>query len=383
MDEDTSPKAAAGAPPGSTPFALFGTGIGVVLLAAIAVLALTVHQHRSEAHEAQARKTALAEGPYVRVARVALTRAARTVSLPAEVRAWQQATLYAKVSGYLKTIAVDKGDRIRRNQILATLEAPEIEQQVLAAKADLELRHQVVERDRGLVGPAVISQQEFDQADAQEKVSAAALARAKAQREYQLLRAPFDGVVTARYADPGALLPAATGSTQAAQPLVEVADLSRLRISLQLGQADAELVRVGDPVQLQLDPSAPPVEAKVSRLSRELDPRTRTMLAEIELHNPPEGIYPGAFINVTLALRGARRPLVPAEALLLQRGEPVVATVTDRRIHFVKVRTGTDDGRDIEVLEGLKGGELVALNLASDAAEGAQVQPVGPDAGAK
>ena len=383
MDNSDLPGPRLAATRAPIPFALFGTGMGIVLLTLIALIGVVVHQRRAEAHEAQARKTTLAEGPFVRVARVMLTKAARTVALPAEVRAWQQATLYAKVSGYLKTISVDKGDRVKKNQILATLEAPEIEQQVLAAQADLELRHQIVERDRKLVAPAVISQQEFDQADAQEKVAATALARAKAQREYQLLRAPFDGVVTARFADPGALLPAATSSTQAAQPLVEVADLSRLRISLQLGQADAELVRVGDPVQLQLEAGAPPVNAKVSRLSSALDPHTRTMLAEIELRNPPEGIYPGAFINVTLALRGTMRPLVPAEALLLQSGEPVVATVVDRKIHFVKVRTGIDDGRNVEVLTGLKGDELVALNLASDAAEGAQVQPVGPDAGAK
>jgi RND family efflux transporter MFP subunit len=189
--------------------------------------------------------------------------------------------------------------------------------------------------------------------------------------------------VTARFADPGALLPAATGNTQAAQPLLEIADLNSLRISLQLGQDDAALVRVGDPVELQLRAEGAPVAAKITRLSRTLDARTRTMLAEIELKDPPEGMYPGAFVNVSVSLKGAPRPIVPAEAILLQDGGSVVPTVEDRKIHFVKVRTGIDDGRTIEILSGLRGGELVALNLASDAREGAVVRPVGPDAVAK
>jgi RND family efflux transporter MFP subunit len=365
------------------PTALLGTGLGLVVLAAVAVLLLTVRQRRAEADESSARKQVLAEGPYVRVARVGVSPAARRVSLPAEVRAFQRATLYAKVSGYLKTIAVDKGDRVRKDQLLATLEAPDIEQQVLAAQAELDLRRQVVRRDRGLIASEVVSRQELEQAEALEKVAETAVARAKALREYQVMRAPFDGVVTARFADPGALLPAATGSTQAAQPLLEIADLNSLRISLQLGQDDAALVRVGDPVELQLRAEGAPVVAKISRLSRTLDARTRTMLAEVELRDPPEGMYPGAFVNVTVSLRGAPRPLVPAEAILLQDGAPVVPTVEDRKIHFVKVRTGVDDGRTIEILSGLRGGELVALNLASDAREGAAVRPVGPDAVAK
>ena len=365
------------------PKALLGAGLGLVILAAVAALLLTVRQRRAEAHESAARKQALAEGPYVRVARVGVSPAARTVSLPAEVRAFQRATLYAKVSGYLKTIAVDKGDRVRKDQLLATLEAPDIEQQVLAAQADLDLRRQVVRRARGLIASAVVSRQELEQAEALEKVAETAVARAKALREYQVMRAPFDGVVTARFADPGALLPAATGSTQAAQPLLEIADLNSLRISLQLGQDDAALVRVGDSVELQLRAEGAPVAAKISRLSRALDARTRTMLAEVELRDPPEGMYPGAFVNVSLSLKGAPRPLVPAEAILLKDGAPVVPTVEDRKIHFVKVRTGVDDGRTIEILSGLRGGELVALNLASDAREGAAVRPVGPDAIAK
>src|SRR5204863_332411 len=137
--------------------------------------------------------------------------------------------------------------------------------------------------------------QDREAADEGVKVARAALVRAQVQKEYQVLRAPFDGTVTARFADPGTLLPAATGSTSSAQPLLEVAQLDRLRVALHLGQDDAARVRVGDKVQLQTSRDQPPFEARISRISQSLDPRTRTMMCESDLPQPPEGLYPGAF----------------------------------------------------------------------------------------
>ncbi|HVI22751.1 MAG TPA: hypothetical protein VM691_04660, partial [Myxococcales bacterium] len=113
----------------------------------------------------------------------------------------------------------------------------------------------------------------------------------------------------------------------------------------------------------------------VSRLSQALDPRTRTMLCEIDLLAPPPGLYPGAFVQASITLRGSPRPLVPTDALVAQGGQLFVATVQDDKVHFTKVRLGVDDGQNIEVLEGLRGGELVALNLATDVADGSPVRP--------
>jgi hypothetical protein len=127
-------------------------------------------------------------------------------------------------------------------------------------------------------------------------------------------------------------------------------------------------------VQLQNSPDAPAVTAKISRLSRTLDPRTRTMLCEIDLPHPPEGLYPGAFVDASIVLHGARRPLVPTDALVGKGGQIFVPTVQDGRVHFNKVRLGADDGTRVEVLEGLRGGELVALNLASDVADNSPVR---------
>ncbi len=346
----------------------------VVLAAAAGTATLFLRERNAQARQVEILRQELAQGPMVRVAEVPLASADRTVSLPAEVRAEKHAVLYAKVSGYVKRLNVDRGDRVKKGQELAVLESPDLDEQVAAAKADLEFRQQQVDRYRSLTPSGYVARQDLDQAEQAFKLAQATLARARVQKSYEVLRAPFDGTVTGRYADPGALLPAATGSTTSAQPLLEVAQLDRLRIALHLAQDDAARVRVGDAVQLQIAPDTPPVSAKVSRLSRSLDPRTRTMLCEIDLLHPPEGLYPGAFVDASLVLRGVQRPLVPTDALVGKGGQIFVPTVQGGRVHFNKVRLGVDDGTRVEVLEGLHGGELVALNLASDVPDDAPVR---------
>ena len=346
----------------------------VVLAAAAGVATLFLRQHGAQARQVEQLAKDLSQGPVVRVATVKLGAAERLVSLPAEVRADQHATLYAKVSGYLKVVTVDKGSRVRKGEVLAELESPDLDEQVAAAQAELTFRKQQLERVARLAPSGRVSQQDREQAEEAVKVAQATLARARVQKSYQILRAPFDGTITARYADPGALLPAATGSTTAAQPLLEIAQLDRLRIALQLAQDDAARVRVGDEVKLQPGGDEPPLSAKVSRIAHALDSRTRTMLCEIDLPHPPQGLYPGAFVEASIVLHGTARPLVPADALLGRSGQLYVPTVLEGHVHFQQVRLGLDDGANVEVLEGLRGGELVALNLATDVPDGAPVR---------
>jgi RND family efflux transporter MFP subunit len=346
----------------------------VVFAAAAGTATLFLRERNAQARQVESLKQDLAQGPMVRVAEVPLAAADRLVSLPAEVRAEMHVVLYAKVSGYLKKLNVDRGDRVRKGQELAVLESPDLDEQVAAAQAELAFRKQQLDRHRNLAPLGYVARQDLDQAEESMKLSEAALARARVQKSYQVLRAPFDGTVTGRFADPGALLPAATGSTSSAQPLLELAQLDQLRVALQLAQDDAARVRVGDAVTLRIAPDSPPVTAKVSRVSRSLDPRTRTMLCEIDLPHPPVGLYPGAFVDASIVLRGAQRPLVPTDALVGKGGQIFVPTVQDGRVHFNKVRLGVDDGARVEVLEGLQGGELVALNLTSDVPDNAPVR---------
>ena len=346
----------------------------VLILAAFAGTAvLFVREHRANARQVEQLRRDLDRGPVVRVARVKLAPAEHVVSLPAEVRADRRAVLYAKVSGYVKRVLVDRGDRVKEGQQLAVLESPDLEAQVAAAQAEVTLRRQQLQRALRLAGKS-ISENEREQAEEAVKVAQSALDRARVQKGYDTLRAPFDGTVVARYADPGALLPAATGSTSSAQPLLEIAQLDRLRVGLQLGQEDAARIRVGDAVSLQFAPGKPPLIARISRLSQSLDARTRTMLCEIDLPSPPAGLYPGAFVQASITLHGDPRPLVPAEALVAQGGQMYVATIVDGRVKLQRIRVGNDDGATVEVLEGLHGGEYVALNLGTDVADGSPVR---------
>ena len=349
------------------------TSLVVVLAALAGTAVLFVREHRANARQVEQLRRDLDRGPVVRVARVKLAPAEHVVSLPAEVRADRRAVLYAKVSGYVKRVLVDRGDRVKEGQQLAVLESPDLEAQVAAAAAEVTLRRQQLQRALRLAGKS-ISENEREQAEEAVKVAQSALDRARVQKGYDTLRAPFDGTVVARYADPGALLPAATGSTSSAQPLLEIAQLDRLRVALQLGQDDAARIRAGDAVSLQIDPGKPPFVARISRLAQSIDPRTRTMLCEIDLTNPPAGLYPGAFVQTSITLRGSPRPLIPTDALISQAGKMFVATVKDAHVKLQPVRLGTDDGTTVEVLDGLRGGEYVALNLGTDVVDGSPVR---------
>src|SRR5438046_2642666 len=205
---------------------LISAGLAVLVVAA-GTATLFLRERSAQARQVEKLQRDLGQGPMVRVAEVPVSSADRTVLLPAEVRAEKHAVLYAKVSGYVKRLAVDRGDRVKKGQELAVLESPDLDEQVAAAQADLAFRKQQIERYRTLAPSGYVPRQDLDQAEQALKLAEAALARAQVQKAYQVLRAPFDGVVTGRYADPGALLPAATGSTTSAQPLLEIAQLDR------------------------------------------------------------------------------------------------------------------------------------------------------------
>jgi RND family efflux transporter MFP subunit len=360
---------------------LYVFGLTVVVIAGLFAFRFVGAKRGAEAAEASARQHDLAEGTRVLVARVAPLPAGRTVTLPGEVHAFKQATLYAKVSGYLKRMNVDKGDTVRKGQILATLESPETDQAVLSAKAALATKRLVADRYKQLAPKGVVSQQELDTASGDLAVAEAELARTTALEDYETIRAPFDGIVTARFVDPGALLPAATGSTSSAQPLVEVTDMSRVRIYVYLGQGDAPFVKEGTAAKVDTEAHpGQPVDAAVTRITRELDEKTRTMLTEIDVDNKTAWVYPGLYVHVTMKLETPPALAIPADAVFLRDGKPVVVVVDGGKARFTPIETGDDDGRVVRVLSGLKEGDVVALHVGDEVSDGSPVQPVTPAA---
>ncbi len=347
-----------------------------VVLCVLGAVALALARHHRETKERDRLTRAENQGPRVVVATVARPTGEREVTFPGDVRAFWQTTLYAKVNGYIASLEVDKGDRVRKGEVLARIASPETDQQVQQARSNLQVRRRLARRDRLLAPRGIVSQQELDQANADLAIAEAELRRVGALQEYEVLRAPFDGVITARYADPGALL-SATGS---GQPVVEVSDPTRSRVLVYVGQDVAPFVRLGDEGVLRIE-QHPGVEvpARVRRLAEALDPRSRSMLVELWPEGTPEfRLVPGLFVHVALKVKVPALPAVPEEALV-SRGEKLqVALVRDRKLHFVEVQPGTTDGKTLQIRRGLEGGEVVALSPPSDLGEGAAVQPVEP-----
>lgn len=355
-------------------------GVAAAVAAIGIVVAMAITSSSRAREERESRTAASKLGPRVRVVPVVQSRGTRELALQAEAQAYASVTLYAKISGYLRSIKVDKGDRVRKDQVIAVLESPELDQQVVAAQADARNKEIMAKRAQALVGSGVVSKQDYDSAIAGSQIADATVRSLTQLQGYEVLRAPFDGTVTARFADDGALLQSATNAQTSALPVVTVAQVDRLRVYAYVNQSDASFIHDGDAAQVTI-PERPGLrlEAKVARRSQALDPRTRTMLVEIDLDNRESVIVPGSFVQVILRIPGPMLVEVPAEALVLRGNRTFVAVVTgEDRVRFQPVKLFDHDGTRARVLEGLTGSERVALNLGEDVEDGGRVQPLTP-----
>lgn len=334
----------------------------------------------SLAHEEQVRAARLDAGPRVAVITVGEAPRERVITLLGEARPFVSATLYAKVSGYLKELRVDKGDRVQADQVLAVIESPELDHQHQAAVAEATNKRLDAERARTLVKRDMISQQEADTAEAGAQVAEANVRTFASQQSYEILRAPFAGTVVARYADPGALVQNAATSQTSALPVVTVAQTDRLRVYVYPDQRDAHSIRIGDPAEIT-PPERPELHlrASVTRTSGQLDVRTRTLLTEIDFDNAANVILPGSFVQVSLRIREPNSGglVIPAEALVMRGTKAFVAVVQpDNRIVHRPVVIGVDEGPRVRILSGIAKGERLALNLGDSVVDGSRIQPV-------
>ena len=358
---------------------------GIVLLAGSAVMAFLLFSRQRSNVEAATEKLASEEqkGPTVEVAIARKVGGADTLRLLGEARPFQTAIVYAKVSGYMRSIGVDKGDSVRANQVIALIESPETDQQYQAAVADAHNKELIAQRYAILVKKQVISQQMADQAEADAAISKAQVEQLKTLKSYEQLLAPFSGTVTARYADPGALIQNAATSQTSALPVVEISETSRLRIYVYVDQAHAAFVRAGDAVAI-VDQAHPGtrVEARVTRTSGEIDPKTRTLLVEVDVINPHNRILAGSFVQAEVKVRMPPYIEVPSDALIVRGGQTMVALVTpENTVKLAQVVVADQTGESAHLLSGIDDGARVARNLGDRAVEGGKVQPVAPRAG--
>ena len=308
--------------------------------------------------------------------------------LPGSVQAFIEAPIYARTSGYLKGWKTDIGTRVTKGELLAEIETPEVDRQLNQAQADLEtaranlaLANTTNERWKALLATESVSKQDADEkagdAAAKKAMSdsaAANLARLRELESFKRVVAPFDGVVTARNTDVGALINAgqSTGTE-----LFRVADTHKLRIYVQVPEAYAATTTPGLPAELRFAEHPGKIyAAKTVRTANALDPNLRTLQVELELDNAQREIFPGAYAVVHFKLAADTQTLrLPSNTVLFRAAGLQVATVDfQNRIKLKSIVQGRDFGSSIEVLGGLDPGDQVVINPPDSITDGTPVR---------
>jgi RND family efflux transporter MFP subunit len=323
--------------------------------------------------------------------------------LPGQTAAWHASTIYARVNGFVGKWYSDIGDAVKKGQVLALIETPDLDAQLTAARAQLNAaRAQVLARkaeaefakttyDRWRDSPkGVVSDQEREQKHADYDSAMARLKSAEADvaldrahvdqyvamAQFKEVTAPFDGVVTERHIDIGNLVTA--GSTSATTPLFVMTQNNPMRVFVDVPQsAAADLAQDESPVEVRLSNGSDQVyTAKVTRTSQALDQRSRTLRVEVDLDNPQQTLVPGMYVKVGFALQPKGAVEIPAAALTFRAGGAQVARVdSNDRVSFQHVTIARDDGDNVELGSGVSPGDRLALNLSSQVLEGDQVAP--------
>jgi RND family efflux transporter MFP subunit len=308
--------------------------------------------------------------------------------LPGTVQAQVEAPIYARTSGYLKAWHPDIGANVKRGELLAEIDTPEIDQQLRQASADLAtaqanytLANSTNQRWQGLLATQSVSAQDADQkaSDAQAKKAAVDAAAANVARLHDLesfkrVVAPFDGVITARRTDTGALINA---GQNAGGELFRLADTRKLRIYVQLPEKYAAMVKPGLEAELRFDEHpGKQYAAQTVRTSRALDPLARTLQVELALDNAGGELFPGAYVEVHFKFPEAAQTVrLPANTVLFRSAGLQVATVgSDNHVKLKSIKQGRDFGATIEVLDGLSTDDVVILNPPDSLVDGAQVK---------
>ena len=335
----------------------------------------------------------LTGAPAAGVARVTREDLFKQVTIAAEFRPYVEVSLHAKVSGYVRKMNVDFGDKVKAGQLLATLEVPElqseldhalaVEQKAWADYTNANLiatRLQSVNQDH----PNLVAQQDLDTAQANRLATAAAIAAAKAEVEkyqtmvhYTQITAPFDGVVTHRFADPGTLIQAGTSSDTQARPLVRVSDNYRLRLDFPVTVDYVKDIRLGDAVAVRVDSlNGKTFNGSIARFTQDVDDTTRTMLTEIEVTNSDLELVPGMYATVVLKVEQHPNALaVPIEAVSGGKAPTVFLVNRENQIEERAVTLGLETPDNYQVLAGLQEGDLVVVGNRAAFQAGQKVEP--------
>ncbi|HXI77350.1 MAG TPA: efflux RND transporter periplasmic adaptor subunit [Micropepsaceae bacterium] len=361
---------------------------GLILLIVALCLALWGEVSRILARSALAKETAEAAIPTVLTTTPNRTTLGEELVLPGTVQAYVEAPIYARTSGYLKEWRTDIGAQVTKGQLLAEIDAPEVDQQLSQAQADLataraneSLSNSTNLRWKGLLATESVSKQDADEkaGDAAAKKAAADSAAANVSRlreleSFKRVVAPFGGVITARNTDIGALINA---GQSAGTELFRIADMHKLRIYVQVPETYAAVTRPGLEAELRFaEQPKKGFTAKTVRTSNALDPNLRTLQVELELDNANHEVFPGAYAEVHFKLPASAETLrLPANTVLFRAAGLQVATVDGQRhVKLKSIVQGRDFGNTIEILSGLESSEVVILNPSDSLTDGTEVR---------
>jgi len=393
------------------------TGIKVlVVVVGLGAGAIVAERHLA-ASPSPAKSTEVDSHPRVEVVHPQRLSVAQRLQTNATLAAFEEADLFANISGYLSDVRVDTGDHVKAGQVLAVIDVPEMEQQLAEDKAQLAskqssletARRQVVydranvtlqditlKRQEVLFNDHWVPAQTLDQTRANAAIAKADLGVAKANRAlaahqidlaaatvektktllaYTQIVAPFDSVVARRLVNRGDLVQAPTATHT--KPLFTVQRIDTIRVFCDVPENDVPHLHIGDPAIVKpFGFDGKPFIGRVTRFSLRLDPETRNMRTEIDLSNPEERLYPGMYAEVSLEMNRRRNALtVPAAAVGSDGDGNFVDTITDNRVTRLPIKTGLTDNGRVEVTAGLSGETPVAATLKSAPPQGAAVQP--------
>ncbi len=382
---------------------------GKRLAAAAALLAvalngafLYVSANKARDFEALSKETAAKAGepPVVEAVLVGATPPSQPLVLPAEAHGWYASTIFARVSGYVTSWSADIGDHVKKNQVLAVIDTPELDAQLEAAKAQLkaaEAEMKVSEADAEFakttynrwIGAAkgVVSDQEREDKKAGFASAVAKLNAAQARinldksnvdrltymTQFKQVSAPYDGVITDRRIDIGDLVTA--GSTSNTAPLFGIAQTDKIRVFANVPQSASLDLAAGTPAEIfSEDLTTKVFEGKINRTTQSISKEARTLRVEVDMPNPTGKILPGMYLQISFHLKPKNWAQIPASALLFRTSGPQVAVVQpDDTIRFQDVKIGRDNGATVDIASGLSEGARVALNISNQIADGGKV----------
>jgi RND family efflux transporter MFP subunit len=374
-------------------------------MAAVLLIAfLIVHLRKVHDEHVLARETQASAGnmPAVDVVVVHNTVAGGTLTLPGETAAWYESIIYARVNGYVAKWYVDIGDHVKAGQVLASIDTPELDAELAAARAKLQVAQaqvkvKVADAEFAATTYArwrdspngVVSEQEREDKKAGDAGAAAQLEAARAQvsleqadvdrlsafEQFKRVTAPYSGTITERRIDIGNLVTA--GSSSNTTPLYRMVQDDPMRVFVDVPQsAAAQLMKVGVPAQIMASgASAQAIPGTITRTSDAMDPRVRTFRVELDIPNRNRRLVPGLYIQVGFMLQNTGMSQVPAAAMVFSAAGPMVAVVgDDDTVRFQPVTIGRDDGDKVELSSGVVDGQKLVLNISNQITAGEKVR---------